>query len=74
MNRIYVQFDVDTPDPAALQQALREAGIPAVSVESSRWVRHDELHDREMDAGPRLDVGLSFAAQAIQAEARASGH
>ena len=63
MNSIFVQFNADTPNPDVLAQALRAAGIPVLSVETSRWVRYDELVQQEKDAGPRLDVGLRYEAQ-----------
>jgi len=59
---IFIQFDREVADLQALLADLRLAGYDVLAAHSSRWVGRDPLTGAELDAGPRLDIEISYRA------------
>ncbi len=61
-NSIWIQFNAQAPNLDAVSLALRAVVPQVLSVEASRWVAIDSDTFEERDAGPRLDVEISYRA------------
>jgi len=62
---MFIQFDGSILDLDALRLELQAAGINALSIRTSRWIRLDLLTREETDPFGRIDIELELAPRHI---------